>query len=191
MFLHLENLTMHASNGAMTRNSKIHKQYSGTSGCYSRHATDGGNRNNAWKWECSSKTNQDKYFIIAKNSTKQATTKKTHAHFLQQILKISCSCVTKRLLASVDVLKSNPCDDDRSHRNEQKSYMPPFTSIQVCKSRVLIMNHEQHSDMQTYIDWCHIHILLPFTHSSMQIYSAGNEKRTTCNDRLTDFAKSK
>jgi uncharacterized protein (DUF2235 family) len=26
---------MHASNGAMTRNSKIHKQYSGTSGCYS------------------------------------------------------------------------------------------------------------------------------------------------------------
>jgi hypothetical protein len=30
--------------------------------------------------------------------------------------------------------------------------LPPFTSIQVCKSRVLIMNHEQHSDMQTYID---------------------------------------
>ncbi len=31
-----------------------------------QHATDGGNRNNAWKWECSSKTNQDKYFIMLK-----------------------------------------------------------------------------------------------------------------------------
>jgi hypothetical protein len=54
---------MHASNGAMTRNSKIHKQYSGTSGCYSSMpqmveiAII-----NAWKWECSSKTKPRQIF---------------------------------------------------------------------------------------------------------------------------------
>jgi hypothetical protein len=31
-----------------------------------QHAKDGGNRNNAWKWEWSSKKNQEKYFIMLK-----------------------------------------------------------------------------------------------------------------------------